>query len=165
MIIAVDSGIRIATCYSYLTRRIEKIGVAVTGVITDRGTVDLLAYTPTTPETRDVELEMAKLYADRADVCVFDGLPERICRRNIGVIKTGRPVEGWLCMQYGPYAVCTDFDLPADLLRKAIEMNATVHRIVHRRAKTLFEYELARRRCVTAEGIHVIPELSYYSSK
>jgi len=164
VIIAVDSGVRIAHCYSYTTKKIERVGVAVTGVITDSGAVDLLEYHTAVPDTRDVELEMVKLYADKAEVCVFDGLPAKICRRNIGIIKTGRPIEGWLCTQYGPYAICADFD-PTDLIRKAIEMNATVHRIVHRRAKTLFEYELAKRRCVTAEGIHVVPDLSYYSQK
>ncbi len=165
MIIAVDSGVRITNCYSYAEKKIVKVGVAVTGVITDSGIVDLLEYYTTTPETRDVELEMARLYADRAEVCIFDGLPGKICRKNIGIIKTGRPIEGWRCMQYGPYAVCADFDVPTDLLKKAIEMNAAVHRIVHRRAKTLFEYELAKRRCITAEGIHVIPDLSYYNQK
>ena len=164
MIVAVDSGVRIASCYSYVTRRIEKIGVAVTGVITDGGVVDLLEYHTAVPDVRDVELEMVRLYADRADVCIFDGLPAKICKRNIGIIKTGRLIEGWLCTQYGPYAICADFD-PTDLVRKAVEMNATVHRIVHRRAKILFEYELAKRRCVTAEGIHVVPDLSYYSQK
>jgi len=165
MIIAVDSGVRIANCYSYATRRIEKVGVAVTGVITDSGVVDLLEYRVASPETRDVELEMARLYADRAEVCVFDGLPARICRRNIGIIKTGKPIDGWLCMQYGPYAICTDFDISTNLIRKAIEMNAAVHRIVHRRAKALFEYELVKKRCITAEGIHVVPDLSYYHQK
>ncbi len=162
MIIAVDSGVRIASCYSYAEKKIVKVGVAVTGVITDSGIVDLLEYHTTAPETRDVELEMARLYADKAEVCVFDGLPERVCRRNIGIIKTGRHIEGWFCTQYGPYAVCADFDVFADLIRKAVEMNATAHRIVHRRAKVLFEYELAKRRCITAEGIHVVPDLSYF---
>lgn len=162
MIIAVDSGVRIANCYSYAAKKIEKVGVAVTGIITDSGVVDLLEYSTAVPDTRDVELEMARLYADRAEICIFDGLPLHICRKNIGIIKTGRPIEGWLCTQYGPYAVCADFDITTDLVRKAVEMNATVHRIVHRRAKALFEYELAKRRCITAEGIHVVPDLSYY---
>ena len=124
--------------------------------------MNLLEYPTATPETRDVELEMVRLYASEADVCIFDGLPERICRKNVGVIKTGRPIEGWLCTQYGPYAICADFDLTVDLVKRAVEMNATVHRIVHRRAKALFEYELAKRRCITAEGIHVVSDLSYY---
>jgi hypothetical protein len=162
VIIAVDSGVRITNCYSYAVRKIEKIGVAVTGVITDSGVVDLLEYSTAVPDTRDVELEMVRLYADRAEICIYDGLPERICQKNLGIIKTGRPIEGWLCTQYGPYAVCADFDLSTDLIRKTIEMNATVHRIVHKRAKTLFEYELAKRKCITATGIHVIPDLSYY---
>jgi hypothetical protein len=165
VIIAVDSGVRIASCFSYATRRIEKIGVAVTGVVADSGAVDLLEYNTAAPETRDVELEMARLYADAADACIFDGLPEKVCRKNVGIIKTGRPAEGWLCTQYGPYAVCADFSLTADLLRKAVEMNAAVHKIVHRRAKILFEYELAKRKCITAVGVHVIPELSYYRPK
>jgi len=162
MIIAIDSGVRIANCFSYATRRIEKIGVAVTGAVADSGAVDLLEYFTTSPETRDVELEMARLYADVADICIFDGLPEKICRKNVGIIKTGKPVEKWQCTQYGPYAVCADFDLTVDLLRKAIEMNTAVHRIVHRRARILYEYELAKRKCVTAVGIHPVPELSYF---
>jgi len=162
MIIAVDSGVRITNCYSYATRKIEKVGVATTGIITDSGVVDLLEYSTAAPDTRDVELEMVRLYADRAEICIYDGLPERICQKNLGVIKTGRPIEGWLCTQYGPYAICADFDLSTDLIRKAVEMNATVHRIVHRRAKTLFEYELTKRKCITATGIHVVPDLSYY---
>jgi hypothetical protein len=161
VIIAVDSGVRMANCYSYASKRIEKVGVAVTGIITDSGAVDLLEYHTTSPDTRDLELEMARLYADKAEICIFDGLPAKICRKNIGIIKTGRPTEGWLCTQYGPYAICADFD-PTDMLKKAVEMNGMVHRIVHRRAKTLFEYELAKRRCITAEGIHVAPDLSYY---
>jgi hypothetical protein len=161
VIIAIDSGVRIANCYSYAEKKIIKLGVAVTGVITDGGAVDLLEYPTAVPDTRDVELEMAKLYADRAEICVFDGPPERICRKNIGIIKTGRPIGGWLCKQHGPYAVCADFDVP-DLLKKAVEMNAAVHKIVHRRAKALFEYELARRKCITATGIHVVPDLSYF---
>jgi len=163
VIIAVDSGVRITHCYSYATKKIERVGIAVTGIITDSGAVDLLEYHTTSPDTRDIELEMARLYADRAEICIFDGLPAKICRRNIGIIKTGRPTEGWLCTQYGPYAICADFDAPADLLKKVIEINATVHRIVHRRAKTLFEYELAKRRCITATGVHVVPDLSYYN--
>jgi hypothetical protein len=163
MIIAVDSGIRIATCYSYLTRQVEKVAVAVTGVITDRGAVDLLVYTPTTPETRDVEIEMAKLYARQAEICIFDGIPHKTCQKNVGVVKTGRAIDGWQCTQHGPYAICADFDLPVGLLRKAIEMNATIHKIVHRHARILYEYELAKRKCATAVGIHVIPELSYYN--
>ncbi len=165
MIIAVDSGVRIASCYSYATGRIEKVGVAVTGVITDSGVVDLLEYRVASPETRDVELEMARLYADKAELCIFDGLPEKICKRNIGIVKTGRIIERWFCMLYGPYAVCADFNISTDLIKKAIEMNAAVHRIVHRRAKALFEYELAKRRCITAEGIHIVPDLSYYHQK
>ncbi len=165
MIIAVDSGVRITNCYSYAEKKIVKVGAAATGVITDSGIVDLLEYPTTTPDTRDVELEMARLYADRAEICIFDGLPAKICRRNMGIIKTGRPVEGWSCVQYGPYAVCADFDASADLIRKAIEMNAAVHRITHRRAKALFEYVLAKRRCITAEGVHVVPDLSYYHQK
>lgn len=162
MIIAIDSGVRIANCFSYATRRIEKICVAVTGAVADSGAVDLLEYNTAAPETRDVELEMARLYADVADICIFDGLPEKICRKNVGIIKTGKPVEKWQCTQYGPYAVCADFDLTVDLLRKAIEMNTAVHRIVHRRARILYEYELAKRKCVTAVGIHPVPELSYF---
>jgi len=162
VIIAIDSGVRIAQCYSYATKKIEKVGVAATAVITDSGVIDVMEYPTAVPDTRDVELEMARLYADRAEICVFDGPPERICRRNIGIIKTGRPIGGWLCKQHGPYAVCADFDVPTDLTKKAVEMNAAVHRIVHRRAKTLFDYELAKRKCITATGIHVVPDLSYY---
>jgi hypothetical protein len=97
--------------------------------------------------------------------CIFDGVPARVCRRNVGVIKKMAEVKGWRCQQYGPYIICADFEADMDLIRKAVEMNAAVHRIVHRRAKVLFEYELARRKCVLAEGVHVVPELSYFQSK
>jgi hypothetical protein len=162
MIIAIDSGIRIADCYSFDTRNMMTIGVIVTGVISDTGIVDMLIVNSTQPEARDIEVEMARLYAGRADACVFDGIPARVCRRNMGIIKKMAAVKGWRCQQYGPYIICADFELDMDLIRKAIEMNAAVHRIVHRRAKVLFEYELARRKCVLAEGVHVVPELSYF---
>jgi len=166
MIIAIDSGVRIGSCYSYISRRIETVGIVVTGVISDTGIVDLLHIESTVPGTHDIEVEMARLYAGRADVCIFDGTPARACRRNVGVIKkiTDR-FERWKCRQHGPYMLCADFELDMDLIRKAIEMNAAVHRIVYRRAKVLFEYELARRKCVLAEGVHVVPELSYFQSK
>jgi hypothetical protein len=166
MIIAIDSGVRIGSCYSYASHRIETIGIIVTGVISDTGIVDTLAIETTMPETRDVEVEMARLYAGQADVCIFDGIPARVCRRNIGVIKkiTDRAFERWKCKQYGPYMLCADFEVDS-LIRKAIEMNAAVHRIVHRRAKVLFGYKLAQHKCVMAEGVHVIPELSYFQPK
>jgi len=166
MIVAVDSGVRIANCYSYAVRSMMTVGVVVTGVISDTGIVDMLAIESTVPETRDVEVEMARLYAGRADVCIFDGIPVRVCRRNVGVIKKPIEIERWRCSRYGPYTICADFvELNADLMKRFIEMNAAVHRIVHRRAKVLFEYELVRRKCVLAEGVHIIPELSYFSSK
>jgi hypothetical protein len=162
MIIAIDSGIRIADCYSFDTRNTMTIGIVVTGIISDTGLIDILAIESTKPETHDIEVEMARLYAGRADVCIFDGMPARVCRRNVGVIK--KPIdkiERWRCSRYGPYTICADFEAEG-LIRKAVEMNAAVHRIVHRRAKVLFEYELARRKCVLAEGVHVVPELSYF---
>jgi hypothetical protein len=164
MIIAIDSGIRIADCYSFDTRNTMTVGVIVTGVISDTGIVDMLIVNSTQPEARDIEVEMARLYAGRADACIFDGMPARACRRNVGIIK--KPIdkiERWRCSRYGPYTICADFELDMDLIRRAVEMNAAVHRIVHRRAKVLFEYELARRKCVLAEGVHVVPELSYFS--
>jgi len=162
MMIAVDSGVRIGNCYSFDRYNVMIIGVVVTGVISDTGIVDLLEVETTMPETHDIEIEMARLYAGRADVCIFDGIPARICRRNIGVIKKMTEVEGWKCSRYGPYTICADFEVDMDLIRKVIEMNAAVHRIVHRRAKVLFEYKLAQRKCVLAEGVHVVPELSYF---
>jgi hypothetical protein len=165
MIIAIDSGIRLGNCYSYASHRIETIGIVVTGVISDTGLIDILPIESTTPETRDIEIEMARLYARRADACIFDGVPARVCRRNVGVIKKMAEVKGWRCQQYGPYIICADFEADMYLIRKAVEMNAAVHRIVHRRAKVLFEYELSRRKCVLAEGVHVVPELSYFQSK
>jgi hypothetical protein len=165
MIIAIDSGVRIANCYSYVTHSMTTIGVVVTGVISDTGIIDLLPIESIVPETHDIEVEMARLYAGRAEACVFDGIPARVCRRNVGVIKKMAEVKGWRCQQYGPYIICADFSIDAETIRKAIEMNAAVHRIVHRRAKVQFEYELARHKCVLAEGVHVVPELSYFQSK
>jgi hypothetical protein len=168
MIIAVDSGVRIANCYSFDTRNTMTVGIVVTGIISDTGLIDILAIESTKPETHDIEIEMARLYAGRADVCIFDGIPARVCRRNVGVIKkmaeVKGEVKGWRCQQHGPYIICADFEADG-LIRKAVEMNAAVHRIVHRRAKALFKYELARHKCVLAEGVHVVPELSYFQSK
>jgi hypothetical protein len=162
MIIAVDSGVRIANCYSFDTRNTMTVGIVVTGIISDTGLIDILAIESTKPETHDIEIEMARLYAGRADVCIFDGIPARVCRRNVGVVKKMAEVKGWRCQQYGPYIICADFSIDAETIRKAVKMNAVVHRIVHHRAKVLFEYELARHKCMLAEGVHVIPELSYF---
>ena len=164
--IAVDAGVRLTKCYSYISNRIETIGVAVLGVVTDTGFVDVTPpiYT-TTPETREYEVEIARHFADKAEICVLDGIPEKTCKRNLGIIKTGNMIRGWTCRQWGPYALCGDFDIDEEVTKTAIRLNSAVHRIVHYHAKLWFEYELLKRRCITAEGVHVIPELSYYHFK
>jgi hypothetical protein len=164
--IAVDAGVRLTKCYSYISNRIETIGVAVLGVVTDTGFVDVTPpiYT-TTPETREYEIEVLRYYSHKAEVCILDGLPHKVCRRNIGIIKTGNQTRDWICRLWGPYAICSDFEVDDETAKTAIRLNSAVHRIVHYHAKLWFEYEMKKRRCITAEGVHVIPELSYYHSK
>jgi hypothetical protein len=160
--IAIDAGVRIAKCYSYLSRSIELIGVVAIVAVADNGIIDKLIISTSDPDTKPYEEELARYYSRIYDTCVFDGPPSRICRKNLGVIKTGRPVEGWHCVAAGPYAVCADFTLDEDVVKKAIKLNAVVHKYAYDLAKVAFQYELLRRRCVTAEGIHPIPELSYF---
>jgi hypothetical protein len=164
MIAAADAGVRIARCYSLEARRVEAVGVAAIAAVTDAGTVDVVHFSVASPETRDFELEVLRHYGQHAEACVIDGIPARVCRRNIGVIKTGRPAEGWRCVLLGPYAVCADFELNADIARLAIRLNALAHRVAHETALALFRRELLRRRCIVAEGVHVVPELSYYQA-
>ncbi len=160
--IAVDAGVRIAKCYSYLSRSVEMISVAAIVVVSDSGLVDKLIITVSDPDTRPYEEELARYYSRSYSTCVFDGLPSRICRQNIGVIKTGNPAKGWQCVAAGPYAVCADFALDEEVIKKAIKLNSITHRYAYDVAKTAFKYELLKRRCVVAEGIHPIPELSYF---
>jgi len=163
MIVAVDAGVRLAKCYRTINRRIETIGVAVVAVVSDTGLVDV---TPpiyaTTPETREYEVEIARHFADKAEICVLDGIPEKTCKRNLGIIKTGNTIRGWTCHQWGPYALCGDFDIDEEVTKTAIKLNNIAHNIAHHYAKLWFKYELLKRRCVTAEGIHPVPELSYF---
>jgi hypothetical protein len=162
MIAAADAGVRIARCYSLETRRVETVGVAAIAAVTSSGAVDVIHFSVTSPETRDFELEVLRHYGRLAEICVVDGPPARVCRRNMGVIKTGNTAAGWRCMQLGPYAVCADFELDINTARLAVRLNALAHRIAHETARALFRRELLRRRCVLAEGAHVVPELSYY---
>jgi len=161
--IAFDAGVRIARCYSYLTRSVEQIGVAAVVAVAVNGLVDRLVMSVSDPDTRPYEEELARHYSRQYDVCVFDGTPARICRRNVGIIKTGRPAEGWQCVAAGPYAICADFALDEEAVKRAIKLNAVAHRYAYDTAKAAFQYELLKRRCVLAEGVHVIPELSYYN--
>jgi len=164
MSIAIDAGVRIANCYSYLTRRIERVGVAVVAAVSDRGLVDRIYFETASPETRDYEIELAKHYSRRYDVCIFDGPPVQACRYNVGVIKTGRFIDGWRCILVGPYAICADFDA-GNMARSIIKLNNVAHRVAHTTAKLLFQHLLTKRRCVVAVGTHVVPELSYYTEK
>jgi len=47
-------------------------------------------------------------------------------------------------------------------VKRAIKLNNIAHRFAHDVAKAAFRYELLRKRCITAEGIHPVPELSYF---
>jgi hypothetical protein len=163
MMIAFDAGVRMVRCYSYLSRSVEQVGVAAIVAVADNGIIDKLIMSVTNPDTRPYEEELARHYSHIYDTCIFDGLPSRICQRNIGVIKTGRPAEGWWCVATGPYAVCTDFVVNEDTVKRAIKLNAVAHKYAYDAAKVAFQYELLKRRCVTAEGVHPIPELSLYS--
>ncbi|MCC6020820.1 MAG: hypothetical protein LM577_05580 [Thermoproteaceae archaeon] len=162
MITAADAGVRIARCYSLETRRVETVGVAAIAAVTSSGAVDVIHFSVTSPETRDFELEVLRHYSRTAEICVVDGPPAAVCRKNVGIIKSGNPAAGWRCVALGPYAVCADFELSVDIARLAIRLNALAHRVAHEAARTLFRRELLRRRCVLAEGAHVVPELSYY---
>ncbi len=159
---AFDAGVRMAKCYSYISRSVEQIGVAAIVAVADNGLVDKLIMSVGDPDTRPYEEELARHYSRRYDTCIFDGPPVRVCQKNIGVIKTGRPAEGWHCVAVGPYAICADFVPDSETVKKAIKLNATAHRYAYDVARTAFNYELLKRRCVTAEGVHPIPELSYY---
>jgi len=160
--VAFDAGVRIARCYSYSSGSVEQIGVAAIVAVADNGVVDKLVITVSNPDTRPYEEELIRHYSRRYGTCIFDGLPSHICQRNIGIIKTGKQVEGWRCIQYGPYAVCGDFLLDEEVIKKAVKLNSIVHKYAYDTAKAVFRYELLKRRCVTAEGIHPIPELSYF---
>jgi hypothetical protein len=160
--VAIDAGMRIARCYSYISNSIEQVGIAAIVAIADDGLVDKLVITVNDPDTRPYEEELARYYSRHYGTCIFDGVPSHICRRNIGVIKTGKQIEGWQCVTAGPYAVCADFTLDEETIKKAIKLNAIAHRYAYDIAKTAFKYELLKRRCITAEGIHPIPELSYF---
>jgi len=163
MIIAVDAGVRLVRCYSLLSRRIETLGTAVVAVVSDTGLVDV---TPpifiTTPETREYEVEILRHYSHRADVCVLDGIPEKICKRNLGIIKTGNAIRGWTCRLWGPYAICGDFEADDKIATTAIKLNNVAHNIVHHYAKLWFKHELFKKRCITPEGAHPVPDLNYF---
>ena len=160
--IAFDAGVRIVKCYSYLSRSVEQIGIAAIVAVADNGIIDKLVMSVSDPDTRPYEEELAHHYSRLYDICVFDGSPARICRRNIGIIKTGRPAEGWQCVVAGPYAVCTDFTPNEGIIKRAIKLNSIAHKYAYDIAKAAYQYELLRRKCVVAEGIHPIPELSYF---
>jgi hypothetical protein len=163
--VAIDAGVRIAKCYSYISRSVEQVGVATIVAVADNSLVDKLVMSLSGPDTRPYEEELARHYSRYYDTCVFDGPPSRICRKNLGVIKTGRPVEGWHCVAVGPYAICADFPLDEETVKKAIKLNNVAHKFAYDTAKAAFRYELLKRRCVVAEGIHPIPELSYFHSQ
>jgi len=160
--IAIDAGVRIAKCYSYLSRSVEQVGVAAIVAVADNGLIDRLVIAVSDPDTRPYEEELIRHYSRMYDICVFDGPPSRICGRNVGIIKTGRHVEGWHCIQHGPYAVCSDFVLNEEVIKKAIKLNSIAHGYAYNTAKAVFKYVLLKRRCIAAEGIHPIPELSYF---
>jgi hypothetical protein len=160
--IAIDAGVRIVKCYSYLSRFVEQVGVAAIVAVADDGFMDKLIITVSDPDTRPYEEELIRHYSRMYDICVFDGLPSHQCKKNIGVIKTGKQIEGWRCAAAGPYAVCADFTLDEEVIKKAVKLNAIAHRYAYDIAKIALKYELVKRRCVTAEGIHPIPELSYF---
>ncbi len=160
--IAFDAGVRIVRCYSYLSRSVEMIGIAAIVAVADDGIVDKLIITVSDPDTRPYEEELARHYSRSYSTCIFDGLPMRVCQKNIGIIKTGNPAKGWQCVAAGPYAVCADFALDEETVKKAIKLNAVAHKFAYDIARAAFKYELLKRRCVVAEGVHPIPELSYF---
>ncbi len=160
--IAVDAGVRITKCYSYFSRTIEQIGIVAIVVVSDSGLVDKLIISTSDPDTKPYEEELVRYYSRFYSTCIFDGLPTQICQKNIGVIKTGNPAKGWQCVTAGPYAVCADFELDDETIKRAIKLNSAVHKLAYDIAKAAFRYELLKRRCIVAEGVHPIPELSYF---
>ena len=167
MIVASDAAVRIANCYSFQTKSVMRAAAAVIAVVKSNGGVSIVGplTTLSTASTRDYELAVLEAYSPHT--CVIDGLPARPCRRNIAVIKTGRVPEtadGWLCLQYGAYAVCADFKADRATLAKAVELNAAAHDVANEAADAYFRYMLHKMRCATAHGIHINPELSYFNS-
>jgi hypothetical protein len=161
--IAVDAGVRLTRCYSFTDSTIKEIGVVAVVAVTDRGLVDKLIFTSTNPDTRPYEEELVRHYSRRYKTCIYDGIPTRICERNIGIIKNGKVLEGWRCLLVGPYAVCSDHEVDEALVKVAIKLNAVAHRYAYDTAKHVFRYMLLRHRCIMAEGVHPIPELSYFT--
>lgn len=159
--VAIDAGVRIARCFSYTDSTIKEIGVVVVVAVTDRGLVDKLIFMSTNPDTRPYEEELVRHYSRRYKTCIYDGIPTRICERNIGIIKNGKVLEGWRCLLAGPYVLCSDHEVD-DLVKAAIKLNAVAHRYAYDTAKHVFRYMLLRHRCIMAEGVHPIPELSYF---
>jgi hypothetical protein len=160
--VAIDAGVRIAKCFSYTDSTIKEIGVVAVVAVTNRGLVDKLVFTSTNPDTRPYEEELVRHYSRRYKTCIYDGIPTRICERNIGIIKNGKVLEGWRCLLVGPYAVCSNHEVDEALIKAAIKLNAVAHRYAYDTAKHVFRYMLLRHRCIMAEGVHPIPELSYY---
>jgi len=160
--IAVDAGVRLTRCYSFTDSTIKEIGVVAVVAVTDRGLVDKLIFTSTNPDTRPYEEELVRHYSSQYKTCIYDGIPTRICERNIGIIKNGKVLEGWRCLLVGPYAVCSDHEVDEALIKAAIKLNAVAHRYAYDTAKHVFRYMLLRHRCIMAEGVHPIPELSYF---
>jgi len=160
--VAIDAGVRIARCFSYTDSTIKEIGVVVVVAVTDRGLVDKLIFMSTNPDTRPYEEELVRHYSRRYKTCIYDGIPTRICERNIGIIKNGKVLEGWRCLLAGPYVLCSDHEVDEALVKAAIKLNAVAHRYAYDTAKHVFRYMLLRHRCIMAEGVHPIPELSYF---
>lgn len=164
MIVAADASVRAANCYSFSTKSVERVIVVAIAVVKSNGGVSVVGpFTTLDIATRDYELAALEAYSPHT--CVVDGLPARPCRRNIALIKTGNVpgnAEGWICGQYGAYAVCADFEADRRTVSKAIELNAAAHDIANEAADAHFRYLLAKMRCVTAHGIHVNPELNYF---
>jgi len=165
--VAADAAVRIANCYSFRTKSAVRVAAAVIAVVKSNGGVSIVGPLTTlnTASTRDYELAVLEAYSPH--ICVVDGLPAQPCRRNIAVIKTGRVPETvgrWFCWQYGAYAVCADFKADRAVLAKAVELNAAAHDVANEAVDAYFRYMLHKMRCVTAHGIHVNPELSYFSS-
>jgi len=167
VIVAADAAVRIANCYSFRTKSVVRAAAAAIAVVKSNGGVSIVGPLTTlnTASTRDYELAVLEAYSSYT--CVVDGLPAQPCRRNIAVVKTGRvpeTAEGWLCLQYGAYAVCADFKADRATIAKAVELNAAAHDVANEVADSYFRYMLHKMRCITAHGIHVNPELSYFSS-
>lgn len=160
--IAVDSGLRHYTCYSYLHAKRLQLGVIVS-VAVGRGLEVLQFYDIVDKQTLHdymtiFEETLVSRHAN--DICVFDGLPKKICKGNIGIQKTGEPrrLPYFQSRQYGAYIVYYDFDVDETITERAIKLNALAHNLAYKYTRDLARVLLRQYKCIVATGVHPVVE-------